>query len=284
VPDALDGDAKKVLRAALPRIHRETEASLEYEGHMGVSPRAMRTVLLNAAQHPDYGFLSPFAVLHELDELCKQTSEYDFLRLEPKPGGYHDTKELRAIVRRRLLDRLEVELRAASGLVEDVRWAELFDRYVQHVSTWVKGETIRNPVTGEHEKADEKLLREVEGLLGVTQRHEDHRRALISSIAAWAIDHPGERVVNEIVFPELLGRLKTAVYAERRKPVALLVRDYVRLGRSAGERGPDKDLSEGRRRDVAAMRDRLFAMGYDERSALDAASSVLQARFAELVL
>jgi serine protein kinase len=53
---------------------------VDFEGRSGVSPREMRTLLLDAAQSVDYPCLSPFAVLFEIDELCKRTSEYDWLR------------------------------------------------------------------------------------------------------------------------------------------------------------------------------------------------------------
>jgi predicted Ser/Thr protein kinase len=288
VPEQLDADAKKVLRAGLGSIFRENESSVDYEGNDGASPRTMRTVLLNAAQHGDYTCLSPFAVMAELDELCKQTSEYDFLRTKAQAGGYHDTKEMRAVVRRRLLDRIEEEMRSASGLVDELRYKELFDRYVQSVSVWVKGETVRNPHTGTYEKADERMMREVEGLLGVTEKHDDHRRGLISAIAAWAIDHPNQRAVNDVVFPDVMRKIREAVFAERKKPVALLVRDLVRVLRekrdTSPDRAEDKDLGETRRREAAEMLARLKAMGYEEDSALDAATAVLRTRYAELVV
>lgn len=286
VPEGLDADAKKILRAGIESIYREHESGVDYEAKSGAAPRTMRTVLLNAAQSREYDCLSPFAVLHELDELCRQTSEYDWLREKPATGGYHDTKEFRKIVRERLLDRIEQEMRHASGLVDETRYSELFDRYVSHVSQWVKGETVRNPMTGEYEKADERMMREVETLLGVTQKAEDHRRGLISFIAAWAIDHPGQRHENAIVFPHLLKKLRDAVFVERKKPVALLVRDLVQVLRTRKEKGEvtfDKDLAEARRKDALAALERLLAMGYDESSALDAATAVLRARYAELV-
>ena len=289
VPEMLDSDAKKVLKAGLASLYRETESSVDFEGREGASPRTMRTVLLNAAQSPDHASLSPFAVMAELDELCKQTSEYDWLRVKAQAGGYHDTKEMRAIVRRRLLDVIEEEMRIASGLVDEVRYNELFNRYVQQVSLWVKDETTRNAHTGEYQKADERLMREVEGLLGVApDKFDDHRRGLISFIAAWAIDHPGQKVVNEVVFPDHLRKMREAVFVERRKPVALLVRDLVRVLRekqqTEEQKAHGKDLGETRRREAAEMLARLKSLGYDEESALDAASAVLKARFSELVV
>jgi serine protein kinase len=92
--------------------------------------------------------------------------------------------------------------------------------------------------------------------------------------------------VNQVVFPELVKRLREAVFAERKKPVALLVRDLTRILRERKEakvEKSDKDLNEARRRETEAMLDRLKALGYDEDSALDAATAVLRHRFAELV-
>lgn len=291
VPESFESDARKLLRAGIGDIYRETDASTDYEGKEGASPRTMRTVLLNASQNRHYGYLSPFAVLDELDELCKQMSEYDWLRNKTQLGHYHDAAEMRTIARRRLLETLEEEMRKASGLVDEDKYRELFDRYVHHVSVWVKGETIRNQHTGEHEKADERMMREVEALLGVTSKNDDHRKSFISSIAAWAIDHPGERHSNDVVFPDLQKNLRDAVFTERRKPVALLVRDLVRVLREKKERvGAEpnerelRDLGESRRKEAWAMMERLRAIGYSELSALDAASAVLRSRFAELVV
>lgn len=296
LPEKLDAEQRKVLRAGLERLWVETEASVEYEGMIGASPRTMRTVLLDAAQHPDYSCLSPFAVLAELDELSKQVSEYDWLRVKPQPGGFHDTREIRTVVRRRLLDRLEEEMRRASGLVDEIRYQELFERYVTHVSVWTKGEKIRHAMTGEYQDPDERMMREVEALLGVKEKHEEHRRGLISSIAAWAIEHPGQRVEPLVVFPQLLQKIKDAVFAERRRPVALLVKDLVRIllarkdaqkaeaaGKPAAAKPEDHGLDDARRRAALEALERLKGMGYDDECALDAASAVLSARYAELV-
>src|SRR6185312_5412454 len=187
-------------------------------------------------------------------------------------GGYHEHRHFREVVRSRLLDTLEDEMRAASGLVEEVRYAELFERYMAHVSVWVKGEKIRNPHTGAAEPPDARMMREIEGLLGVKQKHDDYRRGLISTIAAWAIDHPGEKIVNQVVFPSQLKRLRETSFAERKKGVAVVVRDLVSLLRD--RRREDSgwgDLQEEGRRNARAALDRLKTMGYCESCALDAA-------------
>ncbi len=288
-PERLDTDAQKLLHANIRALYHETDASVDFEGRSGVSPREIRTLLLDAAQSRDYGCLSPFAVLTELDELCKRTSEYDWLKERQLAGGYHDHKLFREVVRARLLDTLEEEMRTASGLVDETRYGELFDRYIQHVGAWVKGEKIRNPHTGDFENADERMMREVEGLLGVRAKQDEHRRGLISMIAAWAIYHPGEKVVNAVVFPQHIKKLREAVFTDRRKAVAHLCRDLVGLLRDRV--GPEKKteepvlagLRDEQRKNALAALERLKGMGYCESCALDAGSALLRARFAELV-
>jgi predicted Ser/Thr protein kinase len=283
-PERLDPDAQKVLRAGIRAIYEETAASVDFEGKTGVSPREIRTVLFDAAQSPAHGCLSPFAVLGELDELCKRGAEFDWLKDKPLAGGYHEHRHFREVVRSRLLDTLEDEMRAASGLVDEIRYSELFERYVANVSVWVKGEKLRNPHTGAAENPDERMMREIEGLLGVKQKNDDYRRGLISSIAAWAIDHPGEKIVNSVVFPAQMKRLRETFFVERRKGVALVVRDLVSLLRD--QRQQDSgwgDLHDEDRKKAKGALDRLKTMGYCEHCALDAASAVLRARFSELV-
>ena len=239
--------------------------------------------MLDAAQSPDHSCLSPFAVMVEIEQLCKRTSEYDWLKEKPLGGGYHDHRLFREIVRGRLLDTIEDEMRSASGLVDELRYGELFDRYVSHVGIWVKGEKIRNPHTGVFESADERMMREIEGLLAVKQKPEDHRRGLISSIAAWAIDHPGEKIVNAVVFPQQIKKLRDAGFTDRRKGVALVVRDLVNLLRNRIHADTGwGELHEEQAKNALAALERLRAIGYCEACALDAASAVLRARFAEL--
>jgi predicted Ser/Thr protein kinase len=287
IPERLDSDSQKLLRGAIEPLYHESDASVDFEGRAGVSPREIRTLLLDAAQSREYACLSPFAVLTELDELCKRTAEYDWLREKQLAGGYHDHRLFREVVRARLLDSIEEEMRTASGLVDEARYAELFDRYIAHVGVWVKGEKIRNPHTGDHENPDERMMREVEALLGVKQKNEDHRKGLISSIAAYAIDHPGEKIVNSVVFPQQLRKVREAVFTERRKGVAAVVRDLVRIlrDRRVSKSGDEtlNGLLEEQRKNALTALERLRQMGYCENCALDAASVLMRARFAELV-
>lgn len=285
-PSRLDGDAQKLLVANVGALYRESEAQVDFEGRSGVSPRETRTLLLDAAQSVEYPCLSPFAVLFEIEELCKRTSEFDWLREKPLAGGYHDHRQFRELVRSRLLDVIEEEMRTASGLVDEGQYVELFERYLGNVGNWVKGEKVKNAVTGAMEEPDERMMREVEAFFGVTAAHADFRRGLIGAAASWAIEHPDEKIAAATVFHREIKKLREAVFSERRRAVALLVRDLVgvlRDGRRAAGGPRETDgLVEERRRNALAALERLKGMGYCESCALDAGAALLRARFGDL--
>jgi serine protein kinase len=277
-PDRLESDVQKLLQTSVKDIHAESDAYPIYEGRIGASPREMRGVILDAGQSTSYRCLSPLAVLEEIEALCQSKAEFEWLQQDPITGGYHDVKEFRSALTGRLLDVWEEEFYTASGFIDEQRYAELFDRYVQHVSVWVKKERIRNRVTGEYEEPDEKLMQEVERLLDTKGDAQEARRQMISAIAAWAIDHPGQKVDTATVFPHFLQRMREAILSDRRPAVARLTRDLVILVR---EDGAGLDLQ--RKKDAEAALERLVKLRYCRNCAGDAASTLLRRRFHELI-
>ena len=278
-PQRLDDDSAKILRAGIPQIYSESDAYPIFEGSVGASPREMRGVLLDAAQSPRFECLSPLAVLSEIDKLCERTGEYAFLEEERLPGGYHDHVQFRKTIRERLLDSFEDEFRIASGLVDESRYAELFDRYVTHVSFWVKKEKLRNPITGQYEDPDQRLMGEVEALIGAPGQAEEQRHALINSIAAWVIDHPDEPIDHQRIFSSQLRRLRQAVFGERRVAVARLCRDVMVLLRDEGA-GLDDAQKAAAQKTIDELARRF---GYENSSTADAAAVLVVERFGDVL-
>jgi predicted Ser/Thr protein kinase len=223
--------------------------------------------------------LNPVAVLEEIEALCQRKSEFDWLQQDVMTGGYHDVKAFRDTINTRLLAAWEYELYAASGLVQEEKYAELFDRYVQHVSAWVKKERLYSRATQKYEEPDEKIMAEVERLIDVKEDSDEGRRQLISAIAAWALDHPGQKVEGAVVFPQHLRRMREAIFAEQRPAVARLARDLSLLVRSEGT-GLD---AERRRNAEAAIERMIERFGYCRQCAADAASALVRKRFQDLV-
>lgn len=270
VPRRLSSDDASVLRSGVERLLREWEASADYEGLTGASPREIRSILLDAAEDGAEGCVSPVGVLDRIAAFCRR-NDYEFLKETPN-AGYGDHRAFVDQVRERWLDRVEDELRSSSGLVEEARYAELLDRYVAQVSAWVKKEDVYNRVTGAYEKPDERFMESVEETLGADDA-EAFRSNVIGAIAAHAIDHPGASVDNSRVFPDYLERLREAYYGERRKQLRVIAEDVLALATEA----PVPDDRRQAAEDARARLERDF--GYQASSLRVALDALLRGRY-----
>ncbi len=216
-PDRLSLSQAKVLRKYMDEIYEESDSYPNYEGRSGASAREIKTALFNAAQNPDFGCLHPVAVLTELDALCKDKSVYEFLQQEVV-DGYHDHEEFVRIAEKELLEEVDDEVRDSMGLISEGQYRELFERYVQNVSHWVKNEKLRNRVTGEMERPDEARMNEMEAI--VMPKREDSgefRRSLISQIGAHKLDNPDIEMDYPRIFPDLFRYLRDHFFEERKR-------------------------------------------------------------------
>jgi serine protein kinase len=277
-PERLDAESQKVLRSAIREVWDESDSYPIYEGRVGASPREMRAALLDAAQSPVFKCLNPLAVIDEIEALCQRKNEFDWLQEDPISGGYHDVKTFRDTMQTRLYAASEYELYVASGVVQEEQYVDLLDLYVQHVSVWVKKERLFNRVTRQYEDPDEKMMVEVERLLDAKGDAKDARGQFINAIAAWALDHPGQKVEAAKVFPQHLRRMREAIFADRRPAVATLARDVVLLVREEGA-----GLDAERRQKAEATVERMGRFGYCRNCASDASSMLLRNRFSDLV-
>ncbi len=216
-PDRLSLAQAKELRKVIPQLYEESDAYPNYEGRSGASAREIKTALFNAAQNADYRCLHALAVLDELSALCKDKSVYEFLQQEVV-DAYHDHEEFVRVVENEYLDRVDDEVRESMGLVSEAQYRDLFERYLQHISHWVKGEKIRNRLTGELERPDEARMVEMEGI--VMPKGEDSgefRRGLISQIGAHKLDNPDVEMDYPRIFPDLFKHLRGHFFEERKR-------------------------------------------------------------------
>lgn len=289
VPSRLSSDEAAELRAGEWQVRSEHDEDLTYEGQGGASPREIRMLLLDAAQDRRYHGLSPLAVLDRIDELVTD-GDYDFLKRPPE-AGYHDHRALLEASRQRWLDLVDDTFRRCSGLVEEAQYVDLFDRYVTHVSYWLKKERVPNPMTGKDEPPDTQLMDNVEAMLGVSggaSKAEQFRRDLINVVAGHAIDHPGQKPSFPGLFPRYIQQLREATYGKRKKQLAELAEDLVRVASQASSPEPEARSPRLEALAVDAARekrakDTLAALereGYSTRSARDVIAELHRRRYA----
>ncbi len=224
IPRRLESEDAKTLREGVHHIYEERSGSTDYEGSSGASPREISALLLDAAADVSSECVSPLNVIERLQEFCRR-DDYPFLRDEPD-RGYRDHSAFVGQVRKRWLDRVDGEFRTCTGLVEETQYLELFERYVTHVSHWVKQEQIYNSVTSAYENPDAELMTSVEEKLDMGGSDADEfRRGLLSAVAAYSLDHPGQKFEYVTVFPRHIERLREASFAERHRQIATIGRD-----------------------------------------------------------
>jgi serine protein kinase len=273
VPERLDSEARNLLRARIAELMQEPDEERPYEGRIGASPREIRTVLMDAAQSPKHASLSPLAVLQSLSLLSKRSAEFEWLLQEKQEGGYHDVPLMLVELKEFLLDAWQVAIFDASGLVDEQRYEELFERYVQNVSAWVKNERLHNRLTGRDDEADEGLMREVEALMGVTRENEAARRTMINEIAAFAIENPSAKMEPRVVFASRLAKMREAIFNSRLKGVADLCKDLIDC-----KRGDSASLDRERIAAAERLLSGMVAKGYPEDAALDAVAAYYSER------
>jgi predicted Ser/Thr protein kinase len=216
-PDRLNLSQAKELKKHLPDVYQESDSYPNYEGRSGASARELKTALLNAAQNPKYKCLTSLAVFEELEALCKDKSIYEFLQQEVV-DAYHDHEEFVRVAEDEYLDRVDDEVRDSMGLISELQYRELFERYVQHVSHWLKGERMHNRITGDMERPDEGRMSEMESIvMPKGEDSGDFRRGMISQIGAHKLDHPDAEMDYARIFPDLFKRLRAHFFEERKR-------------------------------------------------------------------
>ncbi len=271
VPARFDADQAKILAGAIPEVELEAATVSDYEGISGASPREIRMLLLDAAASYEEPCVSPVTLLSRMAEFCER-DDYEFLKAQPD-GPYRDHRAFVEQVRERWLDIVEAELRAASGLIDEQSPLTLFDRYVTHVSHWVKKERVFNPVTGQDEEPDVDLMSGVEKSLDADDA-QAFRNELLGAVAAWAIDHPEQDVDYESLFPHFIDQLRRAYFDERRTQIGEIGGAIVSLIQD------DDDLDDAMREAAQqALQVLVGVYGYERSSAKVALGALVDERY-----
>lgn len=218
VPIRLNSDERKLLRANIPELKNEYKNVPYYEGRMGVSAREMKSILIDAAENPEFKTLSPLAVVSEIREFIKKTTEYDFLRQEMM-DGYHDQEAFIDTILDEYASIVDREVRECLGLYDTKQWSEFIKKYIIHLSSLLKKEKMKNPITGGYDEPDQALLNEFETIVGAPQeaaQRDQFRLNLITQIGAWTLDHPKETVDYFRVFPELKQKIEKHFYESQK--------------------------------------------------------------------
>lgn len=277
MPVSLGPEERKMLRSSIRKLREEYTNIPYYEGRMGASAREMKSIVFDAAQNPEFPCLSPLAVFREMEDFVKRVSEYEFLKQDVK-DGYHDSNEFINTVRTEYLGLIDREVRDSIGLYNSAQWEDFLKRYVQHVSLVLKKEKIKNPITGKIEDPDMPLIEEFEKIVAAppegTER-DGFRQNIISQVGAWALDHPGETVLYQKVFPQFWQRLEKHYYDSQKATLTKMHNALLVYGK-----GEKVDVNEeGGRLAAQTVKNMKSRLGYCDHCAQEVITFLMRQKY-----
>lgn len=213
-PEKMDSESRQLLRMEVEEIAHEFENDGMYEGKFGISPREVKQLLYDIAdQHKRVTFVE---VLEALATLSERKQEYDFLNITSQ-GDYHSPRTQIDLIEDYELDQLDSEVRASLGLVDGRSYEDYLAKYIMQTNALIKGEKVKNYVTGKFEVPDAFFIKEFESNVSLSETPERFRSNLISRLGAYSLDNPGKAIVYSDVFEDIVRLLQESFRKEQAK-------------------------------------------------------------------
>lgn len=261
--DVYKNEQKSYLIANKAKLFNESKGLVVYEGRFGASPREIRGILYKAAQACKDGTLTALDIFKELGELTKDKTVYEFLQFEPR-SGYHDASGFIKVLEKEYASIFESELLESMAMVESAEYDKLLKRYIDHAVAQIKNEKLLDPSTGSYIPYSENILNDIEDILGIKTGQMDHRKTILSRLAAWKIDNPESKLIITEVFDDLLLKIKNHFFKEREKSAQEICQSILKY-----TGGNKKDLTTEETKTVITTLENLEKNhGYDETTVL----------------
>ncbi len=213
-PDSFDSESRQLLRMSVEEVMNEYENDSMYEGKFGISPREVKQLIYDLAYtHKSVSFVD---VIENLKVINDKKAEYDFLNITHQ-GEFHNSKKFLELIERWCLDILDNEVRESLGLIDDRSYEEYISRYILSINAIIKGEKIKNNVTGKFEAPDSYFINEFESNVHMNEAPEKFRSSLIARLGAYALDNRGKTIVYSDVFNDLAHLLQESFRKEQKK-------------------------------------------------------------------
>lgn len=205
---------KGLLKKNVDEILKESQSSVAYEGRFGASPREMKMILYFAAQNERHDSLSAITLFDEIEKLTRDRTIYDYLQFEPR-GGYHDYREFIKHIKQQYSLIFHKEFLSALNLYDENQYIKALQRYMRHVSAYLKKEKIQNEITGRQEDANETTMEEIEALMGASGNKREIRERLVAKIASWKVERPTDELNFSKVFESELSTISKRIYESK---------------------------------------------------------------------
>jgi len=224
MPDRLDSESKQILLNGKEDVLGEFEFENLYEGKFGISPRDMKKIIYKlSSRHKQVTFVE---IIEYLQKLITKKNDYDFLNMTPQ-ADYHHPARFIALIKDHCINLFDLELRESLGLVDERSYEDYIRRYIENVNALLKGEKVKNTITGRFEPVDDYFIKEFENNIGLKEKVETFRSHLISTLGAYYLDNPGAEINYDEVFPDLVTKLQESFRKEQKKVIENVAKNLV---------------------------------------------------------
>ena len=164
---------------------KELRKEAKREGLSGISPRYIQDKISNSivlAQQFNKGSVNPFMVMNELESGLKSHSLISNEELK------QEYRELLSVVRQEYEEVIKTEVQKALS-ADEGSLSRLCANYIDNIKAYTQKEKVKNPVTGQEEGPDERLMRSIEEKIEIPEsRKDDFRREIMHYIGAASLD------------------------------------------------------------------------------------------------
>lgn len=216
----------------------------------GISVRYVQDKISNCLAN-NHEYVNMFMVLNEIREGLEGSS---LLNNKDEVGRYITCVDLAL---KKLTEILKAEVQKALVGDEDAI-IRLCGNYIDNIMAYINKSKIKDPITGQDRKPDERLMRQIESKIDIPdQGADDFRRSIAAFIGDLAVKQKQFRYDSN---PKLRKALEAKLFED--------VKDTIKLSalNVSGATVVDKDIQEK----IDAIKTRLIKQyGYNDRSATD---------------
>lgn len=279
LPQRLDVEKKQLLKHGLQSIRIEFDNDNLYEGKFGISPRDIKNIIYRLSDlHENITFIE---VIEYLGKLIQKKNEFDFLNMSSH-GDYHNPSRFLELIKNDALDTFDHDLRESLGLVDDRSYEDYVRRYIENINAIIKGEKIKNTVTGKYEEGDSFFIKEFENNINLKEDPAKFRSHLISKLGAWYLDNPGKQITYKVVFPDVVNRLQESFRNEQKKAIQRIAKNIVFYEAELVDKSEKKHISlnkEDREQIETTVENIKTKHGYSQNGALTLIKFLIKERY-----
>lgn len=224
VPKRLNIESQQILKHKINEVGEEFRNENLYEGKFGLSPRDIKNLIYDIASKQKH--ITFIEILEYLEKLITKKNEYDFLNMTPQ-GDFHHPIRFISLIKEYQIEQFDEVLRECLGMIDDRSYHTHVKRYIENINSLLKGEKVKNIITGKYEVSDEYFINEFEKSIDLKEEVNEFRSQLISKLGAWYLDTPDTDINYSLVFPDLIQRLQESFRNEQKRYIQELSKSIV---------------------------------------------------------